>query len=47
VHAPAERAEDAARAVREAADAAGRLLFGSFPIAFPLDIRVGRSAAKV
>ncbi len=46
VHAPAERAEEAARAVRDAAEAARLLLFGSFPIAFPLDVRIGPSAAK-
>ncbi|OCG75761.1 bifunctional 3'-5' exonuclease/DNA polymerase [Microbacterium sediminis] len=46
VHAPAERAEEAADAIRGAAEAAGRLLFGSFPIAFPLDVRIGRSVAK-
>ena len=46
VHAPAERADEAAEAVRAAAEAAGQLLFGSFPIAFPLDVRIGPSAAK-
>lgn len=46
VHAPAERADEAAEAVRAAAEAAGQLLFGSFPIAFPLDVRIGASAAK-
>ncbi|GAB3388369.1 bifunctional 3'-5' exonuclease/DNA polymerase [Humibacter soli] len=40
VHAPAELAEDAAQAVREAAAAAGRLLFGSFPVEFPLSVAI-------
>lgn len=46
VHAPAEQAEAAAEAVREAADAAGRLLFGSFPLDFRLDVRIAASADK-
>jgi len=46
VHAPAEHAEAAAAAVREAADAAGRLLFGSFPLDFLLDVRIAVSADK-
>lgn len=46
VHAPAEQAEAAAEAMRESAAAAGRLLFGGFPIDFPLDLSVGDSAAK-
>ncbi|WP_243063150.1 bifunctional 3'-5' exonuclease/DNA polymerase [Humibacter sp. RRB41] len=40
VHAPAELADDAAQAVRESAAAAGRLLFGAFPIEFPLTVAV-------
>ncbi|MFL0409712.1 bifunctional 3'-5' exonuclease/DNA polymerase [Microbacterium paludicola] len=46
IHAPAEQAEAAAEALRESAAAAGRLLFGSFPIDFPLDLRISDSAAK-
>jgi DNA polymerase-1 len=46
VHAPAAHAEAAARAVQEAADAAGRLLFGDFPIDFRLDVHVTDTAAK-
>ncbi|MER7795860.1 bifunctional 3'-5' exonuclease/DNA polymerase [Microbacterium sp. NPDC096154] len=46
VHAPAEHAEAAAEAMRASAAAAGRLLFGSFPIDFPLDLRIGDSAEK-
>ncbi|WP_442923419.1 bifunctional 3'-5' exonuclease/DNA polymerase [Microbacterium sp. JZ31] len=46
VHAPAEQAEAAAQALRDSAEAAGRLLFGSFPIEFPLDLRISDSAAK-
>ncbi|APF33585.1 bifunctional 3'-5' exonuclease/DNA polymerase [Microbacterium paludicola] len=46
VHTPVEHAEAAAAAVREAADAAGRLLFGSFPLDFLLDVRIAASADK-
>ena len=46
VHAPAAHAEAAARAVRESAEAAGRLLFGDFPIDFPLDLRIAETAQK-
>lgn len=46
VHTPAEQAESVARVVTESAAAAGRLLFGGFPIDFPLDVRIGTSAAK-
>src|SRR5699024_12804130 len=45
VHAPAEQAEAAAAAMRESAAAAGRLLFGSFPLDFPLDLAIGDRAA--
>lgn len=44
VHAPAEQAEAAAAAVREAAAAAGRLLFGDAPVDFPLDLRIAERA---
>lgn len=46
VHAPDEHAEQAAEAVRAAADAAGRLLFGSFPLDFLLDVRIAASTEK-
>ncbi|MBO3664191.1 bifunctional 3'-5' exonuclease/DNA polymerase [Microbacterium stercoris] len=46
IHAPEEQADAAAQAMRDAAEAAGRLLFGSFPIDFPLDLRISDSAAK-
>jgi DNA polymerase-1 len=40
IHTPEALATDAAAAVREAAAQAGRLLFGDFPIDFPLDVSV-------
>lgn len=40
VHAPAEHAEAAAAIVRGAAADAGRLLFGAFPVEFPIDLHV-------
>lgn len=43
VHAPAEHAEAAADAVEASAKAAGRLLFGDFPVEFPLDLAVVES----
>ena len=46
VHVPADRAEAAAAAVRHAAAAAGRLLFGGFPIDFPLELRIAETAQK-
>jgi DNA polymerase I len=45
VHTPADAAEAVADEVRAAAAAAGRLLFGSFPVDFPLDVAVVRSWA--
>lgn len=45
VHTPAALAEEVADAVRGAAERAGRLLYGEFPIAFPLDVHVGSSWA--
>jgi DNA polymerase I len=45
VHTPAALAEEVAGAVRGAAERAGRLLYGEFPITFPLDVHVGRSWA--
>lgn len=46
VHAPAAQAEAAAEAVRAAADGARRLLFGDFPLDFPLDLRIAEDAGK-
>ncbi|WP_214466943.1 bifunctional 3'-5' exonuclease/DNA polymerase [Microbacterium flavescens] len=46
VHAPAELADAAAEAVTDAAAAAGRLLFGDFPVDFRLDVHVAESALK-
>ncbi|MEE6273000.1 bifunctional 3'-5' exonuclease/DNA polymerase [Georgenia sp. MJ206] len=43
IHTPADLAEDVAAAVREAAESAGRLLFGTFPVDFPLDVAVVES----
>ncbi|MCS4275430.1 DNA polymerase-1 [Mycetocola sp. BIGb0189] len=40
VHAPAEVADETATAIREAAAEAGRLLFGTFPIDFPLSVAI-------
>ncbi|MGN6197873.1 bifunctional 3'-5' exonuclease/DNA polymerase [Humibacter sp.] len=40
VHAPAEVADEAAAAVRASARAAGRLLFGDFPVEFPLTVGI-------
>ncbi len=45
VHTPEALAAEAERAVVEAAAAAGRLLFGRFPIDFPLDVAVVDSYA--
>jgi DNA polymerase-1 len=45
VHTPEHLAGDVAEEVRRAADDAGRLLFGAFPIDFPLDVAVVRSWA--
>jgi DNA polymerase-1 len=46
IHAPAERVDEVAEAVRDSAAAAGRLLFGGFPIDFPLELRITGSADK-
>jgi len=46
VHAPAEHADAVVAAIEESAAQAARIMFGGFPIDFPLDIRVGSSAAK-
>jgi DNA polymerase-1 len=45
VHAPEQLAEEVAGEVHRAAAEAGRLLFGSFPVDFPLDVAVVRSWA--
>ena len=45
VHTPEHLAEQVAEEVRRAAAAAGRLLFGGFPVDFPLDVAVVRSWA--
>ncbi|WP_350346760.1 bifunctional 3'-5' exonuclease/DNA polymerase [Agromyces sp. G08B096] len=47
VHTPAEHAERVADAVRETAAGAGRLLFGDFPVEFPLGLRIVDSYADV
>ena len=45
VHTPEELVDDVVAAVRAAAAEAGRLLFGAFPVDFPLDVSVVRSWA--
>ncbi|MBB3083930.1 bifunctional 3'-5' exonuclease/DNA polymerase [Geodermatophilus sabuli] len=45
VHTPEHLAADVADEVRRAASTAGRLLFGDFPVDFPLDVAVVRSWA--
>ncbi|ADG75912.1 DNA-directed DNA polymerase [Cellulomonas flavigena DSM 20109] len=45
VHSPAQDADAVATAVREAAEEAGRLLFGAAPVEFALDLAVVRSYA--
>ena len=45
VHTPEALADDVAEEVRQAAATAGRLLFGGFPVDFPLDVSVVRSWA--
>jgi DNA polymerase-1 len=45
VHTPEHLAEEVGEEVRRAAAGAGRLLFGGFPIDFPLDVAVVRSWA--
>ncbi|WP_092105028.1 bifunctional 3'-5' exonuclease/DNA polymerase [Brevibacterium sandarakinum] len=46
VHAPAQHAEAAAAAIRDAAASAGKLLFGDAPVDFPLDLTISERAAK-
>jgi len=43
VHTPIEHADEVAQAVRESAEGAGRLLFGDFPVDFPLDLAIVES----
>ena len=45
VHTPEALTDDVAAEVRAAAGAAGRLLFGTFPVDFPLDVSVVASWA--
>ena len=45
VHTPREHADTVAAAVHETAHAAGRLLFGDFPVDFPLDLAIVDSYA--
>ena len=45
VHTPAALADEVAEAVTEAARSAGTLLFGDFPVEFPLDLAVVESYA--
>jgi len=40
VHAPAELAEQVADEIRAAGAEAGRLLFGDFPVDFPLTVAI-------
>jgi DNA polymerase-1 len=46
LHVPLELADAAADAVRDAATSAARLLFGAFPIDFPLELHVAETAGK-
>ncbi|WP_309980151.1 bifunctional 3'-5' exonuclease/DNA polymerase [Agromyces sp. 3263] len=46
VHTPRELADEVAAAVETAAKGAGRLLFGDFPVEFPLDLAVVDSYAS-
>jgi len=46
VHVPEAQAQDAARAVQDAADAATRRLFPGFEIDIPLELRIAQDAGK-
>ncbi len=46
VHAPTDQAAAVAAAVEQAAEAAGRLLFGGAPVDFRLDLRISERALK-
>ena len=45
VHTPAEHADAVAASVLDSAKAAGELLFGDFPVDFPLDLAIVDSYA--
>jgi len=45
IHAPQELADEVSAQVRDAAAAAGRLLFGDFPVDFPVSLAAARSYA--
>jgi DNA polymerase-1 len=45
VHAPADQAERVARIITDSAATAGRLLFGDFPVDFPLTVAIVDSYA--
>lgn len=47
VHTPIDQVDAAATAVEEAAASAGRLLFGGFPVDFPLELRVTQSTGEI
>jgi len=46
VHTPLALVEEVSEAVRASASFAGRLLFGDFPLDFPLDLKVAQTAEK-
>lgn len=46
IHSPIELVDDVASAVREAAASATRLLFGDFPLDFPLDLQIAEAARE-
>lgn len=46
LHVPLELADAAADAVRDAAASASRLLFGDFPLDFPLELHIAETAEK-
>ncbi|WP_367948900.1 bifunctional 3'-5' exonuclease/DNA polymerase [Microbacterium sp. NC79] len=46
LHVPEDLAEASAQVVRDAADRAAALLFGTFPLDFPLDLKIAENAGK-
>jgi DNA polymerase-1 len=46
VHTPLVHADAVAQAVEDAAATAGRMVFGAFPVDFPLELRITDSADK-
>lgn len=46
VHTPRVHADTVALAIEDAAAAAGRMLFGTFPVDFPLELRIADAADK-